>query len=604
MVAVSGAMESMEEAFLFALVLLLTLTAQHAVVVHAAKVPWLNTSSVCVILGLVVGGLLHVFQDRLNLQEAEFRFSESMFWDVLVPPIIYSAGWHLRKRMFFVNFTTIVGLGILGTLMATALIALIVQYVLNNEFFLHGLGNAEGLQQLKFTHSLALGAIFSSTDSAAILGILSPEKFPFLNSLVFGEAVLNDATVIVLFRAIKSVFEQDENSVDDQGQPLPSQGFTPAVAGAILSSFLVQYVVSTLIGIVAGLGSAFIIKRVDFAYHDMGAPQRADDEDDEVDVQQQRQQQRQRAPVADSLAGDEASAREISVVMLVAYAAYSYASRSGFSGILCLFFCGIAQSHWTYWNMSVASRNAFGLLVRTASFLSEGITFLYCGMVVYGYQRAESAPLFAVGTMLAMLVSRAVYIFVFILCMNCFRSRKVTLKEQIVIWYSGVVRGAIAFALALETPRGAGVRGTFVSATLFCVIFSTVVLSAFQRTLMLKTVGSGEVDQSPVDLSGIYQLLRSHNLSGIGNVQSSSRSSSGRASPARPNEGSRSRGTSSDDADEDVEDGGVAQRSSSPTTNWIAKNWSDFDRNRMQPIFGGFYNSREMRRGEPLRDGR
>jgi len=602
-------MDSMQEAFLFVLVLLLTLTAQHAVVVHASKVPWLNTSSVCVLLGLTVGGILHVFQDRLNLQEAEFRFSEGMFWDVLVPPIIYSAGWHLRKRMFFVNFTTIVGLGIVGTLMTTALIALIAQYVLNNEFFLHGLGNAEGLQRLKPTHSLALGAIFSSTDSAAILAILSPEQYPFLNSLVFGEAVLNDATVIVLFRAIKAVFEGDDNAVDNDGEPVPGQAFSMVVLGTILRSFVVQYVVSTMIGVAAGLGSAYIVKRVDFAYQDVqggnAPPQRAEDDDDDT-------RGLQRQPASENHSVDEASSREICVVMLVAYAAYCFASSAGFSGILCLFFCGIAQSHWTSWNLSIASRQAFGLLVRTASFLAEGITFLYCGIVVYGYQRAESAPLFAVGATLAMLASRAAYVFCFILFMNCFRSRKVTLKEQIVIWYSGIVRGAIAFALALETPRGAGVRGTFVSATLSCVIFSTVVLSAFQRTLMLRTVGSGEVDHSPVDLSGIYQLLRSHNLSGIGNLQAGSRGtsgrSSGRASPVTSRnanaEGGSTRSSrlgSSEDEEADMEagDGNALQRSTSQPTSWIATTWSEFDRKHMQPVFGGLYNSREMRqRGE------
>ena len=50
---------------------------------------------------------------------------------------------------------------------------------------------------------LALGAIFATTDSVAVLQVLDQERSPILFSLVFGEGVLNDAAGVALLRAIQ-----------------------------------------------------------------------------------------------------------------------------------------------------------------------------------------------------------------------------------------------------------------------------------------------------------------------------------------------------------------------------------------------------------------
>ncbi|KAI8026737.1 Sodium/hydrogen exchanger 2 [Camellia lanceoleosa] len=51
---------------------------------------------------------------------------------------------------------------------------------------------------------LAIGAIFSATDSVCTLQVLNQDETPLLYSLVFGEGVVNDATSVVLFNAIQS----------------------------------------------------------------------------------------------------------------------------------------------------------------------------------------------------------------------------------------------------------------------------------------------------------------------------------------------------------------------------------------------------------------
>ena len=50
---------------------------------------------------------------------------------------------------------------------------------------------------------LALGAIFATTDSVAVLQVLDKDRSPVLFSLVFGEGVINDAAGVALLRAIQ-----------------------------------------------------------------------------------------------------------------------------------------------------------------------------------------------------------------------------------------------------------------------------------------------------------------------------------------------------------------------------------------------------------------
>lgn len=50
---------------------------------------------------------------------------------------------------------------------------------------------------------LALGAIFATTDSVAVIQVLEEERSPLLFSLVFGEGVINDATSVALLRTVQ-----------------------------------------------------------------------------------------------------------------------------------------------------------------------------------------------------------------------------------------------------------------------------------------------------------------------------------------------------------------------------------------------------------------
>lgn len=74
---------------------------------------------------------------------------------------------------------------------------------------------------------LALGAIFATTDSVAVLQVLEQDRAPLLFNLVFGEGVINDATTVALLRTVQVQFSGHLLSKAVSGEGPPSCGFYP-----------------------------------------------------------------------------------------------------------------------------------------------------------------------------------------------------------------------------------------------------------------------------------------------------------------------------------------------------------------------------------------
>jgi NhaP-type Na+/H+ or K+/H+ antiporter len=57
---------------------------------------------------------------------------------------------------------------------------------------------------------LLLASVLCATDTVAALTIVKEKKFPTLNSILFGEGVVNDAVSILLFRAVEKMITKDK----------------------------------------------------------------------------------------------------------------------------------------------------------------------------------------------------------------------------------------------------------------------------------------------------------------------------------------------------------------------------------------------------------
>ncbi|KAL0393198.1 UNVERIFIED_CONTAM: Sodium/hydrogen exchanger 2 [Sesamum radiatum] len=394
---------------------------------------WMNESIIALIIGLGTGVFILLVSGGKSSHL--MLFSEDLFFIYLLPPIIFNAGFQVKKKQFFRNFITIMMFGALGTLISFIIISL-------GAIAFFGRMDID----LAIGDFLAIGAIFAATDSVCTLQVLSQDETPLLYSLVFGEGVVNDATSVVLFNAV---------------QDFDLSHINTGIALQLIGNFFYLFITSTALGVVAGLLSAYVIKKLYFGRH--------------------------------------STDREVAIMMLLAYLSYMLAELFYLSGILTVFFCGIVMSHYTWHNITENSRITTKHTFATLSFVAETFIFLYVGMDALDMEKwkvVSDSPKTSISvsaTLLGLvLVGRAAFVFPLSFLSNLTKKspyEKIDFKKQITIWWAGLMRGAVSMALAYNQFTRAGhtqLRGNaiLITSTITVVLFSTVVFGLMTKPLV------------------------------------------------------------------------------------------------------------------------
>lgn len=395
---------------------------------------WVNESITALLLGLCAGGV--VLLVTKGSDSHILVFSEDLFFLYLLPPIIFNAGFQVKKKQFFKNFTIILLFGILGTAISFCIISV-------GDFLLF---TRIGVKSLSTQDYLAVGAILSATDSVCTLQVLNQDQTPFLYSVIFGEGVVNDATSIVLFNAVQSINFNNLNVM---------------IILKFLGTFLYLFFTSTALGVVVALLSAYIIKTLYFGRH--------------------------------------STDREVALMMLMAYLSYMLAELLSLSGILTIFFCGIVMSHYTWHNITESSRITTKHAFATISFIAETFIFLYVGMDALDIDKwrdSSASP----GTSIAVsstffalvLIGRAAFIFPLANILNYVRrskNTKIEFRQQCIMWWAGLMRGSITIALSYNQFSNTHSSSTedaalMITSTIIVVLFSTVVFGSITKPLI------------------------------------------------------------------------------------------------------------------------
>ncbi|XVE82044.1 hypothetical protein DITRI_Ditri15bG0115200 [Diplodiscus trichospermus] len=395
---------------------------------------WMNESITALAIGVCTGVVILLTTGGKSSHL--LVFSEDLFFIYLLPPIIFNAGFQVKKKQFFRNFMTIMLFGAVGTLISFGIISAGAI-----QFF-----KKMNIGDLQIGDYLAIGAIFSATDSVCTLQVLNQDETPLLYSLVFGEGVVNDATSVVLFNAI---------------QRFDLTQISSTIALQFVGNFLYLFILSTLLGVLAGLLSAYIIKKLYFGRH--------------------------------------STDREVALMMLMAYLSYMLAELFYLSAILTVFFCGIVMSHYTWHNVTESSRVTTKHAFATLSFVAEIFIFLYVGMDALDIEKwkvISDSPGKSVGVSAILLglilVGRAAFVFPLSFISNLTKKapyEKVNFKQQVTIWWAGLMRGAVSMALAYNQFTSLGhtqLRGNamMITSTITVVLFSTVVFGLLTKPLV------------------------------------------------------------------------------------------------------------------------
>lgn len=82
---------------------------------------WINDSITALVIGLSTGGIILLTTKGKSSHLLEF--DEQLFFIYVLPPIIFNAGFQVKKKQFFRNFVTIMLFGAVGTLISFSIIS-------------------------------------------------------------------------------------------------------------------------------------------------------------------------------------------------------------------------------------------------------------------------------------------------------------------------------------------------------------------------------------------------------------------------------------------------------------------------------------------------
>eukprot|EP01023_Acetabularia_acetabulum_P056108 TRINITY_DN650_c0_g1_i1.p1 TRINITY_DN650_c0_g1~~TRINITY_DN650_c0_g1_i1.p1 ORF type:complete len:584 (-),score=92.71 TRINITY_DN650_c0_g1_i1:328-2079(-) len=446
-----GGLESIEALAVFTQIVLLGATIIIGHTLDKYNISWMSTAGVALLIGIVVGCLVKYSKSDETYAKS-VDFSTEFFFIVLLPPIIFEAGFSLAVTPFFRNIGAICVFAFVGTTVSAFAIGLTMFVT----------GYMDWVYKMDFLEALIFGAIISATDPVTVLAVFSKlGAQEDLYALVFGESVLNDAVAIVLYGTLT---------------PFISQQFTGLSLLAAFGTFLVTFLGSMMIGVVTAIVFALLLRNKFFR--------------------------------------SEHHPLESCLVALGAYMSYYIAEGCHFgslklSGIVSILFCGIVMAKYTKPNMSQTETHKVESLFKIVATLSETFVFIYIGVSLFLNRQAWSTGLtwgFIFIALIALAWSRAVNVYMNSAFVNVFRppSLHISGKAKFMMWFAGL-RGAIAFALALESSEDLKFEtAQVIQTTTFFIVLVTVLVNGGASTWMLKKlqllqtyqeIGDGQMQQ-------------------------------------------------------------------------------------------------------------
>jgi NhaP-type Na+/H+ or K+/H+ antiporter len=155
------------------------------------------------------------------------QFNSEVFFTFILPPIIFAAGYNLRRQSFFKYFLYIMLFGVIGTIITFSVVAPLTYFANSNKLFWYSTKTQnntftnstnindtiydidsveENLINFSIKEILLFSSVISATDTVAALTFVKEESEPKLFAILFGEGVINDAVCIVLYNIIKNFF--------------------------------------------------------------------------------------------------------------------------------------------------------------------------------------------------------------------------------------------------------------------------------------------------------------------------------------------------------------------------------------------------------------
>ncbi|XP_030748627.1 sodium/hydrogen exchanger 7 isoform X2 [Sitophilus oryzae] len=411
----------------------------------------------------------YVFRNEIDgAQENEIdlkaTFDPEIFFNIILPPIIFHAGYSLKRKYFFRNLGAILTFAIIGTTVSSFIVGALMYGCVH-------LMPPRLANSFTFLDTLYFGALISSTDPLTILAIFNDLNVDVnLYALVFGESVLNDAVAIVLSGSIQHYGKRYQ---------LGTGGFEIKAFFQAVGDFCGIFMLSLLIGAVMGCITALLTKytRVrDF-------------------------------PLLES-----------ALFVLMSYSTFLIAEASDLTGVVAVLFCGICQAHYTYNNLSEDSRIRTKQMFELLNFLAENFIFSYIGVSMFTFPKHHFDPLFILTGFICAAVGRAANVYPLSFLLNLGRRPKIPLNFQHMLFFAGL-RGAMSFALAIRNTRSEARQAMLTTTSLIVIITVIIQGGATMNLLRWLNIPLGNDEETEaLSQNGLHSVYNSMERGIVGNT--------------------------------------------------------------------------------------
>ena len=356
---------------------------------------YINQPSTGILVGFCYGYLLNYV---LNSRNEELLFNKQVFFQLILPIIIFNAGFNLNKHRFLQNILHIIIFGLFGTILSF-IILMVFTHIAN----VYGIIVPEGANapiQISTYMLLKFSATMSATDSVSALTLIDPLTEARLFSIIFGEGIANDAVSIILYKSVGKYNRTEFATYPD-----------------LLLEFLMEFACSTGLGIVLSGFLIWIFRKLAFLKKNPSA--------------------------------------ECIFVIALGYVTYMAAELIELSGVISVLVSGIMINHYLMYNISSKSRLVFQNLIETFSFYCENSVYLYLGVetwIFFGWTPPDYtySYRFMLYCVPIVILARSVPVYLLSFLINKInRKNRLTFFEITVTCLSGFVRGSVAFALIL-----------------------------------------------------------------------------------------------------------------------------------------------------------
>lgn len=402
---------------------LLTLGILGSGLVRKAAIPY---TVVLVIIGIGVGELSRRWPPLSSFQELSLTPELVMF--VFLPVLIFESGLKLDARQLSKDIIPVLTLAIPALLISTAIIGFGMWLVL----------------PIKLTTCLLFGALISATDPVAVIGIFKELGTPQrLTVLIEGEALMNDATAIVLFNILLGLALFGSVSFTD---------ILPAI-GEFITVFVGGGVAGALFGIVISI----IVTRLALG-----------------------------ASIVMTLS------------MVIAYGAFILVEHHlHLSGVMAVAVCALIFGIFGVPKLSQATAKALEEIWDFLALLANTLLFILVGVSVNvaGLFSRFDAILLAV---LLVLAARAGVIYTHVpMAVRTFNLPRITMGERHIMWWGGL-KGGLAIAIVLSIPDEFPGKSLLLDLTLGVVMFTLMVNAPTIRPL-INRLGINRLDDQELE---------------------------------------------------------------------------------------------------------